>query len=87
MRSPYESKQRSMPEPDWWTEGLCMQTDPEAFFPEKGGSNRDAKRICDECPVRAQCLEYAMRTEQQHGIWGGLSVMERRNIRLGRAAA
>ena len=36
----------------WQAEALCAQTDPEAFFPEKGGSTRDAKRVCGVCPVR-----------------------------------
>ena len=46
--------------PWWWFEGLCAQTDPELFFPEKGGSVREAKRVCAACPVRAQCLEHAL---------------------------
>ncbi len=41
----------------WQSDALCAQTDPEAFFPEKGGSTRDAKKICTTCEVRAQCLE------------------------------
>ncbi len=44
----------------WQTDALCAQTDPEAFFPEKGGSTRDAKKICTTCEVKAQCLEYAL---------------------------
>ena len=47
-------------EPDWQERALCAQTDPEAFFPEKGGSTREAKRICSGCEVRAECLEYAL---------------------------
>jgi len=41
----------------WQTDALCAQTDPEAFFPEKGGSTRDAKKICTTCDVRGECLE------------------------------
>ena len=41
----------------WQADAPCAQTDPEAFFPEKGGSTRDAKMICQACEVRAQCLE------------------------------
>ncbi len=52
---------------------LCAQTDPEAFFPEKGGSTREAKRICLGCEVRSECLEYALRHDERFGIWGGLS--------------
>lgn len=65
----------------WQTDALCAQTDPEAFFPEKGGSTRDAKRICTSCEVRAQCLEYALANDERFGIWGGLSERERRKLR------
>ena len=51
-------------EPDedngWQERALCAQTDPEAFFPEKGGSTREAKKVCLGCDVRAECLEYAL---------------------------
>ncbi len=69
---------------DWQERALCAETDPEAFFPEKGGSTREAKRICTGCEVRAQCLEYALAHDERFGIWGGLSERERR--RLKRAA-
>jgi WhiB family redox-sensing transcriptional regulator len=70
----------------WQTDALCAQTDPEAIFPEKGGSTRDAKRICTGCAVRAQCLEYALDNDERFGIWGGLSERERRKLRRGRTA-
>jgi WhiB family redox-sensing transcriptional regulator len=65
----------------WQTDSLCAQTDPEAFFPEKGGSTRDAKKICTSCEVRNQCLEYALQNDERFGIWGGLSERERRKLR------
>ena len=65
----------------WQSDALCAQTDPEAFFPEKGGSTRDAKRICASCEVKAQCLEYALQNDERFGIWGGLSERERRKLR------
>ncbi len=65
----------------WQTDSLCAQTDPEAFFPEKGGSTRDAKRICTSCEVRTQCLEYALDNDERFGIWGGLSERERRKLK------
>ena len=71
-------------EPTWQERALCAQTDPEAFFPEKGGSTREAKRICTTCEVRSECLEYALEKDERFGIWGGLSERERR--RLKRAA-
>jgi WhiB family redox-sensing transcriptional regulator len=65
----------------WQTDALCAQTDPEAFFPEKGGSTRDAKKVCGACNVKAQCLEYALANDERFGIWGGLSERERRRLR------
>ncbi|MCR2785232.1 MULTISPECIES: WhiB family transcriptional regulator [unclassified Microbacterium] len=65
----------------WQTDALCSQTDPEAFFPEKGGSTRDAKRICTSCDVRSECLEYALNNDERFGIWGGLSERERRKLK------
>lgn len=65
----------------WSLSGLCRQADPDLFFPEKGGSTRNAKQICAKCPVRRQCLEYAMATDQPFGVWGGLSEGERRRLR------
>ncbi len=70
-----------MEEPEWQERALCAQTDPEAFFPEKGGSTREAKRICSGCEVRAECLEYALAHDERFGIWGGLSERERRRLR------
>jgi WhiB family redox-sensing transcriptional regulator len=68
-------------EQDWQERALCAQTDPEAFFPEKGGSTREAKRICSGCEVRAECLDYALAHDERFGIWGGLSERERRRLR------
>ena len=65
----------------WQTDALCAQTDPESFFPEKGGSTRDAKRICTSCDVRDECLEYALHNDERFGIWGGLSERERRKLK------
>ncbi len=65
----------------WQADSLCAQTDPEAFFPEKGGSTRDAKKICGSCEVSSECLEYALENDERFGIWGGLSERERRKLR------
>jgi WhiB family transcriptional regulator, redox-sensing transcriptional regulator len=65
----------------WQERALCAQTDPEAFFPEKGGSTRDAKKVCVSCDVRADCLEYALEHDERFGIWGGLSERERRKFK------
>jgi WhiB family redox-sensing transcriptional regulator len=66
---------------DWHGRALCAQTDPEAFFPEKGGSTRDAKKICTGCEVRSECLSYALSNDERFGIWGGLSERERRRLK------
>jgi WhiB family transcriptional regulator, redox-sensing transcriptional regulator len=65
----------------WQEKALCAQTDPEAFFPEKGGSTREAKKICLSCEVRVECLEYALESDERFGIWGGLSERERRRLK------
>jgi WhiB family transcriptional regulator, redox-sensing transcriptional regulator len=68
----------------WRQDALCAETDPEAFFPDKGGSTREAKLVCRGCSVRGECLEYALANEERFGIWGGLSERERRRVRLQR---
>ena len=65
----------------WQERALCAQTDPEAFFPEKGGSTREAKKVCTGCEVRGECLEYALAHDERFGIWGGLSERERRKLK------
>lgn len=67
----------------WQERALCAQTDPEAFFPEKGGSTREAKLVCMRCDVRSECLDYALQHDERFGIWGGLSERERRRLRRG----
>ena len=82
---------RPDPEPDgplaWKADAVCGQTDPEAFFPESGGSTRDAKAICASCDVQEPCLEYALENDEEWGIWGGLSRKERYPLRAARRSA
>jgi WhiB family redox-sensing transcriptional regulator len=66
--------------PSWQDAALCAQTDPEAFFPEKGGSVRSPKRVCASCPVTAECLEFALENRMPFGIWGGTTERQRRVI-------
>lgn len=66
---------------EWQERALCAQTDPESFFPEKGGSTREAKRTCMSCEVRVECLDYALANDERFGIWGGLSERERRRVK------
>jgi WhiB family redox-sensing transcriptional regulator len=70
----------------WMREAICAQTDPDAFYPEKGGSTAEAKRVCMGCPVRRECLEYALTNNERFGIFGGKSERERRKILKERAA-
>ena len=62
----------------WRDSALCAQTDPEEFFPDKGGGTRQAKHVCAACTVRTECLEYALAHDERFGIWGGMSERERR---------
>ncbi|TDD97685.1 WhiB family transcriptional regulator [Actinomadura rubrisoli] len=70
--------------PAWTERALCAETDPDAFFPEKGESTRAAKRTCFVCEVRTECLEYALAHDERFGVWGGLSERERRKMKRSR---
>ena len=64
----------------WWAGAACEGLDTYLFFPERGKSNRRAKQLCMECPVIDDCLEYAMKTRQKYGVWGGLGEEQRRKL-------
>ncbi len=72
--------------PEWEELASCAQTDPEAFFPEKGQSARQALRICnggpgrEACPVRTECLNAALAQREYSGVWGGLRASELRKL-------
>ena len=71
--------------------GACRPTEPELFFPLSAAGPTvpqvaAAKAICRGCPVRAECLDYAIQTAQDHGIWGGTTEEERRLARRGQTA-
>lgn len=66
---------------DWRADGLCAQTDADLFFAVGALEHKQAKRICRSCPVRTECLSYAMDSPVDHGIWGGLTERERRRWR------
>lgn len=75
----------------WRDYALCRDTDPELFFPVgttgKAMAQIDqAKQVCGECPVAMPCLDFALDTNQDSGIWGGLSEEDRRTIRRQRTA-
>jgi WhiB family redox-sensing transcriptional regulator len=68
------------PIPAWYDDALCAQTDAECFFPEKGSSSAVAKATCSLCPVRAECLDYALDNGERYGIWGGVAERDRRKL-------
>ena len=78
---------------NWRHQAACRDADPETFFPidetkPNGPRVTAAKAICSGCPVRAQCLDYALGSGQRWGIWGGLTTPERRaELRARRHAA
>lgn len=78
------------PSETWWIErSRCIGEDPELFFPvgTTGPAIEQAAKaieICDLCPVRAECLEWALDTCQDAGVWGGLGEEDRREIRRAR---
>jgi WhiB family redox-sensing transcriptional regulator len=75
----------------WRNRAVCKDTDPDLFFPV-GTTGQAlvqidrAKEVCGTCPVKSECLEYALETNQDSGIWGGLDEEQRRNIRRQAAA-
>lgn len=75
------SPQRVVTEQPWTELANCRGCDPALFFPGQGESTRDAKAVCAACEVRRECLDYALRSGEKFGIWGGKSERERRRIR------
>jgi WhiB family redox-sensing transcriptional regulator len=61
----------------------CAEVDPELFFPEIGDTSKvaKAKAICAGCEIREACANYAVRRCEPHGVWGGTTFMERREMR------
>jgi WhiB family transcriptional regulator, redox-sensing transcriptional regulator len=73
----------------WHQQAACLSVDPELFFPN--GTTGDhaqqatvAKRVCMACPVRVTCLEFALESRQDFGVWGGMTEEERRSLRRSR---
>lgn len=71
---------------DWYAHGACLGIDPDLFHPDRGGSVSESKAVCATCPVRVECLHWALTSHQKFGIWGGTSERERRRIRRHLAA-
>ena len=64
----------------WMFHARRRGVSPGEFFPSDGTGGETAQRVCSECPVRAECLEYALVNRIDHGVWGGASERERRRI-------
>jgi len=67
---------------NWWSAAACLSADPDLFFPISASGRSlervaEARAICAGCPVQRQCLAFALRTRQPHGIWGGMTEDER----------
>lgn len=65
---------------EWMAAAACREVAPEVMFPVDGAGVEAAKRICAECVVQEECLEYALTTRQDHGVWGGTSERQRRRM-------
>ena len=79
---------------DWQQRGLCRAQDSEIFFPpahfehkpEREAREAKAKAICSECPVRIECLTWALDVREPHGVWGGASEGDRKQMLVGKRA-
>ncbi len=82
------SRQVVRPRPDisWRIDALCRDSNPELFFPigstgRAVGQIEKAQEVCLVCPAREACLEYALETNQDSGVWGGSTAEYRRDLR------
>jgi WhiB family redox-sensing transcriptional regulator len=64
----------------WRNRAACRGIDPDIFFPVTDEDAEPAKAICDVCPVREACLEFALAAREREGVWGGATERERRRI-------
>ena len=72
---------------DWRQDAACRDLDKAIFFPDSEEETGAAKAVCATCPVRDACLEFALVTRQDDGVWGGLTETERRRLRRRRQEA
>jgi WhiB family transcriptional regulator, redox-sensing transcriptional regulator len=83
------------PTTDWQQRGLCRADDSEIFFPpahfehkpEREAREAKAKAICTACPVRVECLTWALAVREPYGVWGGASEGERKQMLVGKRSA
>lgn len=78
--------------PVWHNQASCVDVDPECFWPEPGEFPSGALAVCNGsdlqpvCPVRGECLEWALVNREHEGVWGGTTPNERRMLRQRRAS-
>lgn len=76
---------------DWMDDAVCRQVGGEMFFPENGQDSQQAQAVCRDCPVRSECLDYALTLEDSGvwfvmGVWGGTTQKQRARLRRSSAA-
>ncbi|MFI5040931.1 MAG: WhiB family transcriptional regulator [Acidimicrobiales bacterium] len=86
-RSSSQDWRRQIVQQTWRQQAACRGLDTEIFFPASDADADAAKDVCATCPVRDQCLEWALATRQEDGVWGGLTDNERRRLRRRRRDA
>lgn len=72
--------------PAWMERAACRGMNPELFHPHRGEDSSPAKRVCAECPVREECLDWAVVAKEKQGVWGGVTERHRRSMRRTRVA-
>lgn len=60
---------------------VCGQTDPDLWFPEKGGSAKQARKLCFTCPLLLPCARWAVENDETFGVWGSTTHRQRRRLR------
>lgn len=65
---------------NWRNRAACRGIDPDIFFPVTDEEAEPAKAVCNACPVREACLEFALAAREREGVWGGATERERRRI-------
>lgn len=70
------------PPANWWSKAECVKEDPELFFPHRQNivQNEMAKRVCERCVVRLQCLAKSLEEPELYGVWGGVGELERKRM-------
>lgn len=85
---PYTTKLLAIPPEPWEADAACRNHPyPDMWFPERGEMAVHAKAICGPCPVRLDCLDFALRNRIRDGVWGGASARERRTMKPRKRAA